>query len=195
MLGSIRYNLANLANFSGRDARQTFWYYVLFLYLIQMVAGMLVAIPMMVAMFSQMFAGVRAGADPDAVNAMMLEAMSGPLETTMWLALGLGAVSLLALAASFVRRLHDSGLSGWWAWLPGLLYVGYLVWMPRQIAGLKAGLVQALAMQQGGTPFGMMPGQEAAMLSAYLPLILLAVFGVRKSHPGPNRFGETPVRF
>jgi len=195
MLGSIRYNLANLANFAGRDARQTFWYYVLFLYLIQMVAGMLVTIPMMVAMFSQMFAGIRAGADPDAMNAMMLEAMSGPIETTMWLAMGLGAVSLLGLAASFVRRLHDSGLSGWWAWLPGLLYIGYLAWMPRQIAGLKDGLAQAVAMQQGGTPFGMMPGQEVAMLSAYLPLMLLAIFGVRKSNPGPNRYGEAPVRF
>ena len=179
MLGSIRYNLANLANFSGRDARQTFWYYVV---CISAPAPVLTSSTTPCAPLASFLL-------------TMLEAMSGPLETTMWLALGLGAVSLLALAASFVRRLHDSGLSGWWAWLPGLLYVGYLVWMPRQIAGLKAGLVQALAMQQGGTPFGMMPGQEAAMLSAYLPLILLAVFGVRKSHPGPNRFGETPVRF
>jgi len=195
VLGSIRYNLANLTNFAGRDARQTFWYYVLFLYLIQMVAGMLVAIPMMVAMFSQMFAGIRAGADPDAMNAMMLEAMTGPLETTMWLAMGLGAVSLLALAASFVRRLHDSGLSGWWGLLPGLLYVGYLAWMPRQIAMVKEMLAQTEALQQGGNPLGMMPGQEMAMLSAYVPLILLAVFGVRKSNPGPNRYGEAPVRF
>ena len=195
MLGSIRYNLANLTNFDGRDARQTFWYYVLFLYLIQMVAGMLVAIPMMVAMFSQMFAGIRAGADPDAMNAMMLEAMTGPLETTMWLGMGLGVVSLLALAASFVRRLHDSGLSGWWGLLPGGLYIGYLAWMPRQIAMLKDMLAQADALQQGSTPLGMMPGQELAMLSAYVPLILLAVFGVRKSNPGPNRYGEAPVRF
>ena len=34
MLGAIKYNLANLTNFSGRDARQTFWYYVLFLVII-----------------------------------------------------------------------------------------------------------------------------------------------------------------
>lgn len=195
MLGSIRYNLANLTNFSGRDARQTFWYYVLFLYLIQMAAGMLVAVPMMVTMFSQMFAGIRAGVDPDTMNVMMLEAMSSPLETTMWLGMGLGAVSLLALAASFVRRLHDSGLSGWWAWLPGLLYLGYLAWMPRQIAVLKDLLASAETLEAGASPFGMMPGQEVAMLSAYLPLILLAIFGVRKSTPGPNRYGEAPVRF
>ena len=129
---------------------------------------------------------------------MMLEAMSGPLET-MWLALGLGAVSLLALAASFVRRLHDSGLSGWWAWLPGLLYVGYLAWLPRQIAGLQDVLAKAGAkagsLESPVSQFGMIPGQEVAMLSAYLPLVLLAVFGVRKSSPGPNRYGEAPVRF
>ncbi len=195
MLGSIRYNLANLANFAGRDARQTFWYYVLFLYLIQMVAGMLVAIPMVIAIFQQMFAGIRAGADPEAMNARMLEAISGPIETTMWLAVGLGVVSLLALAASFVRRLHDSGLSGWWGLLPGGLYLGYLAWMPEQIAFLKDALARPDAMQQASSPFGMIPGQELAMVSAYIPLILLAVFGVRKSNPGPNRYGEAPVRF
>lgn len=195
MLGSIRYNLANLANFSGRDARQTFWYYVLFLYLIQMVAGMAVAVPLVVAIFTQMFAGIQAGADPETMNARMLEAVSGPIEATMWLALALGVVSLLALAASFVRRLHDSGLSGWWAWLPGLLYVGHLAWLPRQIEGVKQAMAEAGSLQGPGTPFGMIPGQEAAMLSAYLPLILLAIFGVRKSTAGPNRYGETPVRF
>jgi hypothetical protein len=31
MLGAIKYNLSHLLDFSGRDARQTFWYYVLFL--------------------------------------------------------------------------------------------------------------------------------------------------------------------
>ena len=30
MLAAIKHNLANLFNFTGRDARQTFWYYVLF---------------------------------------------------------------------------------------------------------------------------------------------------------------------
>jgi uncharacterized membrane protein YhaH (DUF805 family) len=34
MLASIKYNLSHLLDFSGRDARQTFWYYVLFLFIV-----------------------------------------------------------------------------------------------------------------------------------------------------------------
>ena len=45
MLGSIRYNLANILNFHGRDARPTFWYYVLFLFILQVAIGMVAAIP------------------------------------------------------------------------------------------------------------------------------------------------------
>lgn len=195
MLGSIRYNLANLANFDGRDARQTFWYYVLFLYLIQMVAGMLVAIPMMVTMFSQMFAGIRTGADPDAMNGMMMEAITGPVAASMWLAMGLGAASLLAISASLVRRLHDSDLSGWWALVPGLAYLGYLAWLPRQIAAMEEALAKIGSSAKPPSELEMLQGQEWSMLLAYLPIVLLVIFGVRKSTPGPNRYGEAPVRF
>ncbi|MBD3814359.1 MAG: DUF805 domain-containing protein, partial [Betaproteobacteria bacterium] len=61
MLGSIKYNLANLANFNGRDARQTFWYYVLFLVVIQFGAGIIAAIPMYSQIFSSAFNGAQSG--------------------------------------------------------------------------------------------------------------------------------------
>ena len=35
MLPAVKYSIANVTNFAGRDARQTFWYYVLFLFLVQ----------------------------------------------------------------------------------------------------------------------------------------------------------------
>lgn len=195
MLGSIKYNLANLTNPQGRDARQTFWYYVLFLYLIQMVAGMLIAIPMMVEMFGQMFEGIRAGADPRQMNALMFGAMNGPIEASMWLAMGLGAASLLALAASLVRRLHDSDLSGWWSLLPGLIYLANLIHMPTQIEQTRELLAKVAEMPQPPSQLEMMQGQELTMVLAYLPIVLLVIMGVRKSSPGPNRFGDAPVSF
>ena len=33
------------------------------------------------------------------------------------------------------------------------------------------------------------------LLFFYFPIVLLVIFGVRKSTPGPNRYGEAPVRF
>lgn len=195
MLGAIKYNLANLTNLHGRDARQTFWYYVLFLYIIQMVAGMLIAIPMMVEMFGQMFEGIRAGADPRQMNALMFGAMNGPIEASMWLAMGLGAASLLALAASLVRRLHDSDLSGWWSLLPGLIYLANLIHMPTQIEQTRELLAKVAEMPQPPSQLEMMQGQELTMVLAYLPIVLLVIMGVRKSSPGPNRFGDAPVSF
>ena len=50
MLDAIRHGLANLLNFSGRDARQTFWYYVLFVYVVTTVVTVLAMIPAMVDM-------------------------------------------------------------------------------------------------------------------------------------------------
>lgn len=195
MLGAIKYNLANLTNLHGRDARQTFWYYVLFLYIIQMVAGMLIAIPMMVEMFGQMFEGIRPGADPKQMNALMFGAMNGPIEASMWLAMALGVVSLLGLAASLVRRLHDSNLSGWWSLLPGLIYAANLAHMPVQIAYAKELLEKVATMPQPPSQLEMMQGQELTIVLGYLPIVLLVILGVRKSTPGPNRFGEAPVSY
>lgn len=55
MLGSIRYNLAILLNFKGCDARQTFWFCVLFLVILQYAAGMLISLPMMGGMMKGAF--------------------------------------------------------------------------------------------------------------------------------------------
>ncbi|MDE8651918.1 DUF805 domain-containing protein [Novosphingobium album (ex Liu et al. 2023)] len=45
MPGAVRYGLTNLVNFSGRDARQTFWFFVLFLYIVTFMLGSIRAFP------------------------------------------------------------------------------------------------------------------------------------------------------
>ena len=39
MLDAIKHGLANLFNVSGRDARQAFWFYVLFIYIVIIALG------------------------------------------------------------------------------------------------------------------------------------------------------------
>ena len=46
MLKAIKHGLGNLLNFGGRDARQAFWYYVLFVYLVMTAISMIVIVPM-----------------------------------------------------------------------------------------------------------------------------------------------------
>jgi uncharacterized membrane protein YhaH (DUF805 family) len=45
MWGAMKYHTAHLADFNGRDARQTFWYWFLFVFLLNMAVGLLTSLP------------------------------------------------------------------------------------------------------------------------------------------------------
>ena len=79
-----------LLNGNGRDARQAFWYYVLFLYLLTMAVSMVFIMPMMM---QNMFAGIQQGIaqsqgpgqDPAAAQAAVQAVMMAPLFLVDWL--------------------------------------------------------------------------------------------------------------
>ena len=113
MLGAIKYNLANLANPAGRDARQTFWYYMLFLVITQVVVSTIAAMPMYIAMFGGAIDAAQSGANEQEMNALMFANMRGHLHTQMWVGAVMGLIMAALFSAAFVRRLHDSGKPGW----------------------------------------------------------------------------------
>ena len=196
MLGSIKYNLRNLANFSGRDARQTFWYFVLFIAILRWIAGSIIAVPMMVKMFGTMFSSMKQGARPETMEAMQGQIngqMVAMMQDMVGVSIAIGVVSGLLLVAALVRRLHDSELSGWWAAAPAVLYVAALGMIPAQIHQV------AEFLQAAGTkplnPATMVEQQSGLALIGWIPLLMVIVIGVRKSTPGPNRFGESSVSF
>ena len=195
MLGAIKYNLSNLANFTGRDARQTFWYYVLFLVVLQVAVSMASTIPMMIDSMGQAFEAARAGVSPEQMNAQMMAGMGGYMQTTIWLGMVMGLAMALLLVAAFVRRLHDSDHSGWWAALPfvtQLISIGVSYSMAddmiaaMSMASDTAKFEAAMAQQQAITAYGMI---------GWIGPIVIIVFGIMKSTDGPNRFGDAPVRF
>ena len=194
MLGAIKYNLANLANLNGRDARQTFWYYVLFVVVIRFIASMAISIPMMAGTIGSAVASAQQGADPAAAQAQMMGRMTEFLPRMMWFGIIIGVITALLLVASFVRRLHDSDLSGWWAALPLALH-GYAL---SQVPAQMGRALEIMSTAGSGTPpdpMVMMRGQGTMALVTWLPLIIGIVLAVRKSSEGPNRFGETSVSF
>jgi uncharacterized membrane protein YhaH (DUF805 family) len=194
MLGAIKYGLGNLLNFNGRDARQTFWYYVLFVYVVVTAISMLAMIPMMVNMFSAIVDAAASGKPPEAANAVMVGFMGDLMRTSLWVGIGSGIAMLVLLAASLVRRLHDSGMPGWWALAPGAIQVVGLAMMPSQIDAVMevVNTMDAAAMQN---PTAMMQAKGMAGLIGWVAIGLVIWFGVRKSDPESNSYGDQPVRF
>lgn len=199
MLDAIKHGLGGLLNFEGRDARQAFWYYVLFVYILATAISMVVVMPISL---QSMMAGVRQGIEASrgqdpavaqaAVQASMMASMSKMVPAMMWVGVASGVIMLAGLGAAIVRRLHDSDLSGKWALIPAACQLISIVTVPSQMIKLQDSLqttdfskpMASYTMMQGS--FGLGP------LLAWLAIGIVIVLGVRKSTPGPNRFGDAP---
>lgn len=201
MLGAIKYGWSNLFNFNGRDSRQTFWYFVLFLYLLGMVIGIVILIPVMVQIISSTIAGVgNHSRDPAAIQAQSMALMAQMMRPMIWMTIIVGIFNMVMLAASLVRRLHDSDLSGYWALLPAGAQAIALAMMPATMDHMLLVMQRAGEIQQRtGNPFAaqseMMGAQGIVGLLGWIPLVLMILIGIRASTAGPNRFGETTVQY
>jgi uncharacterized membrane protein YhaH (DUF805 family) len=194
MFGAIRYSLANLLNVNGRDARQTFWYYVLGIVVAQFVAGLAISVPVMVETFTTVFQAARGGMHGAVLEQQLNAQMMGKMTQMMWFSMAISIACALLLVSALVRRLHDSDHSGWWTVLPFALFAYALSRAPEQME-------RAIAMMDtagSGTPpdpMAMLQGQAGDTLISWLPYLIVIVIGVLKSTPGPNRFGDSPVSF
>jgi uncharacterized membrane protein YhaH (DUF805 family) len=200
MLGAIKYNLRHLLDFSGRDARQTFWFYVLFVFLLNMAVSLAITMPAMGQAMGGAMMAARSG-NPEAANAAIAESMTGITMTAIWAGAVMGVINIALLAAAFVRRLHDADFSGWWALLVGGLYAAASVRALLNADRLEAMTREAVenAMTNPGAGgmqiYANNPQMALDSLIGWIPLLLLIGFGVLKSTEGPNRFAAEPVRF
>ena len=169
------------------------------LYLLTAAISIVFVMPLMMqSMVAGMQQGIAQsqGQDPEAaklaVQAAMVGSMSEIMPKMIWMSIAVGIVMLLTLAAAFVRRLHDSGLSGLWALIPAVCQAVSIATMPAQLAHIQQAMqttdianpLAGLSMMRGS--FGLGP------LLAWVAIGVIVVLGMRKSTPGPNRFGEAP---
>lgn len=191
ILASIRYNLACLIRFSGRDPRGRFWPYAIFIYALSVVAGILLFIPVLFDMFVRMQRflvehpeGLPATAGPydPAAPALPPELMPDLSVVLVPMTL-VGVLAMLLLAAAIVRRLHDRDRSGWWALLP----------VPSIIAGQL--MAPRAAAMLGGTPPdpGVMLPVLLNNLVYWITFIALIVMLARAGTEGGNRYGPDPL--
>lgn len=94
--------------------------------------------------------------------------------------LGLGVVLAIPFIALFVRRCHDSGRSGGWAWL---LLPGLAMPLLRGVVGLQSGIAGTLMLDRFVWPLDWL-----AIATNLAAVVLCLVPGTA----GPNRFGEAP---
>ena len=156
--------LKRYADFSGRSRRMEYWMWVLFQIILYILfLGLSIA-----------FVGSVASAAPDDAMAtggaaMILMAVYG----VVWLAL------LVPSLAVSVRRLHDTGRSGWWVLAFFLSY--FLVFF-----AMGAGMASPDNMAAAG---GL--SLIAGLLVFVLGIVLL-VFMLLDGTPGPNKYGPDP---
>lgn len=187
------FQLQRLTRWSGREPRRLFWPWVACVMVANMIAGMLVGVPMFLGIARNMAAFAEANPDRATVTAgpghysMQIDGPVPPtlmLEPMRWFVPGVAIVTLLSvllLAAAVVRRLHDSGRPGWVGLLP----------LPFLGTGLSAfwrvfdQFGRADALPDTGA-FLLLFGNNVVYLAT---LAVLVVQLCRPSDPGPNRFG------
>ena len=194
MREALRYHFKHLLVFYGRDARQTFWYWFLFLFILNMAASLVMTLPVTMDAVTAGFEAAKGG-DEAAAQAAMMSQMAVIMKRVIVFSLAMGVINLMLMAAPLVRRLHDSGNTGLWAIVAGAIYLASLL-LTWSRADQAVALMRRLAAAHDPQ---MMLGMQTRLawdgLLGYVPLIMVIAFGLLKSTPGPNRYGERPARF
>ncbi len=191
MLTAIKYNLAHLTDFHGRDARQTFWFYVLFLALVQFGISMVVSMAMGGSMMGGAIVAAGNGVDEAEMQRRIFAQVGTMMRVSMWTSAVLSLAMIGLLVAAFTRRLHDSGKPGWIAILVAVIQVVQLVLMLGSIDDM----VNLTVMLQTGdlaSAQAVQSGLALRGLLGWVPAVLLIVFGVWPSTPGENKYGPQP---
>jgi uncharacterized membrane protein YhaH (DUF805 family) len=177
-----------LFDFSGREDRASFWPYAAVAFIIIMIVGMTVFVPMtgrsMYAM--QQFAAqhpdqatVTSGPGHYSISVQGNHPEFMPTgSVALYLAVTFG-LSILLYAAAVVRRLHDRGKSGFWGLMPLPFIIYSSVQMPRMFATVGA------ANQPDMTLFFSI---FFSNLLYIVTLIWLIVLLASPSDPAPNRY-------
>ena len=191
MFEAIKYNLRHVADFTGREDRPTFWWYVLFLLVLDILLGLAISGPMMAETFSAALNAAQSGASQEAIQAQVMQRMSEQAMSLVWLSAAIKALIVALAVAAFVRRLHDSGNSGWWAALAvGAQVVAFVV-SYNMLGTVTAAMTSAPSPADLTAMAQQMHRPWIGLIGWVAPVVVL-VFGVMKSSAGANRYGEAP---
>lgn len=120
------------AQFNGRSTRSEFWYFMLASYLILIVLGLVMG---------------------------LVAYLTGDTSGIFWVFFGLfcifGLALMIPMIAISIRRLHDSGRSGWWYLACMIPYIGTVIYIVLMCLDTEAG-----TNQYGPNPFELHSGDD-----------------------------------
>jgi uncharacterized membrane protein YhaH (DUF805 family) len=163
----------NMFTFSGRARRAEYWWFALFLFLVGLgLQGWLVVRMMNDASFMAMI-GTEGGAE------LWFRQNPDMLRTLGFVMLGYVLFAWLPQLAVTVRRLHDTDRSGWYIFMPLVIYL------------LSVGIAFAITILTAGygTMLALVLVTIAPLAASLWFLIVLCLPGTH----GTNRFGPDPV--
>ena len=113
---AIKHVFGNYATFQGRAGRAEFWWFYLFMVIVNLVLSIPYSIGFATSPKIETSPGVF---ELQGLNAL---AIIGLVILTIW-----GLVTIVPIISLSVRRLHDGDRSGWWWWLNFLCCIGPIV--------------------------------------------------------------------
>jgi len=140
---SLWEHFKRLFDFTGREDRGSFWPYAALAFIIIMVAGVIIFVPMMMHAMQQFpaqnpdQATVTGASGQSSVQGNFPEFMPAG-SVALYLAVTFG-LAILLYAAAIVRRLHDRRKSGFWGLMPLPFIIYSSVQMPRMFASIGTG--------------------------------------------------------
>ena len=201
---AIAHGLRNLLYIEGRDPPRRFWLYILFTCIWWFGVSWIGTGAWATSSFVDMISNPALHTMEDAqAGQIIFRSLTDSMIPMMWVNAALSLVVAGFTLAAFIRRLHDSNLSGYWALLPYGLLILSLLAMPYQMqlfrdmmATMPDFLAQAQARADTGQPPTLIiPGQaEMTLISSigWIQIISFIILAVQGSTRGPNRFGEEP---
>lgn len=108
---SVKTCFAKYATFSGRARRSEHWYFFLFVNLINIVLG----IWLMTALMPPLMEFIEGGGEPTDIEAIKSIALGLVTSPAFILIILFSLGTLLPTIAVQIRRMHDTGRSGWWS--------------------------------------------------------------------------------
>ena len=188
---SITEHFKKLFDFAGRENWASFWPYAAIVFIITMVAGMIIFVPMMSRSMHamQQFAAqhpdeatVASGPGQYSISVQGNHPVFMPAGS---IALFLGVtfgLAILLYAAAVVRRLHDRGKPGFWGLMPLPFIIYSSVQMPRMFASVGTGTQPDMTLF-----FSIFLSNLIYIVTLIWVIVLLA----GPSEPAPNRYGST----
>ncbi|MEL7104403.1 MAG: DUF805 domain-containing protein [Pseudomonadota bacterium] len=160
--------------FSGRAPRSEFWYFVLFLFLGQLVA----------VVVNSMLFGPEIRVNPNTGQVVGRSYNDGRIGDVFFLA------TVVPHIAVGWRRMHDSGRAGYLPYLPWLVLIAFILW---SIVSAVGWATFSETLRATGAIRVESDGGFAFAFVLLLASILLGIYWLtRPSEPGPNKYGPNP---